>query len=1152
MILLSVALFISLLVCGLLPLSRAQAEDLALAQLSRTKRSTGSKDGVVRASPVHKPEDLAFEAPPLGHTLGATGGDAPLDLLKDVQLLDTVLLASVDGRFHAVNRSTGRPIWSMQDDSTAAPSQNLLHNLVRTQHNTNVAADLDPESQQLYIIEPQSGDIFILPSSSTDSEESEPLRRLPYSVPQLVELSPFSFDDPNRVFVGHKETSIIELDLDEGVVNRVMGSTNHWQNPLDESDDWVDQRRRRVVQIGRTDYTIKVISHNTVLQTLSFSSYGPNNMHKSLQGAWRRTPDGIYLESDWEGRMYAFESKGEHALWATKFQEPIVAVFDVVAQGSGPRSKPFILLQPRPKLQELFRTRAAAFAEVPDKTVISRIGDSLFAMGHVNYPLVNMANPPRRIEASDTELVPRCEGLDCFVGLRIAQRDDKVSRISRLLDPAPSPESASSPSEKKVEQEKNVLEQPEPSSSEFAALPFPSRLTEGTTESQVIGLLSQSDNIRPKLERAPSWALLIPLVGGFVAVWLILRKYMNTNANREDRPTRRESMGSHESFIVRPSHSRQSSISRSRNSHAIFVGATTYTTPATPAALDADLMPEQSEKVNVISPSDDPDVNITLAVEEARVGAGLGVPSDVRDGDESDKEEGDQQDGKKKRRRGGRGKKNKNKAPPADAASGSQSNGKSSSDSASGSNGYVMVDREINVEPTPAKMELPLPVTTSSSSLVVGNKILGYGSHGTIVYEGSLQGRAVAVKRLLQDFVTLASHEVTVLLQADDHPNVIRYFFSMTRESFLYIALELCPCSLADLIETPSKHPAIVGSFDPKKALSQITQGLRHLHNLKIVHRDIKPQNILVSRPKGDGQHRMLISDFGLCKKLDVDQTSFLPTMAAGGGQSLFAAGTPGWRAPEILRGDVSLEEETGSDTSKNGSNQGSSSTPSNETRLTKSVDIFALGCLFYYVLVNGEHPFGERYIREVNILKGEMNLSGLEKFGEEGVEAEHLIEWMLEQDPKARPDTDAILLHPFFWTPAKRLAFLQDASDRFEIMEREPRDPGLVALETGAFDVVGADWHKRLDKTFIDNLGKYRKYQGASVQDLLRALRNKKHHYQDLPDNVKRHLGPLPDGFLSYFTRRFPALFLHVYSTISDLPLRHEPMFRTYFELEH
>lgn len=234
----------------------------------------------------------------------------------------------------------------------------------------------------------------------------------------------------------------------------------------------------------------------------------------------------------------------------------------------------------------------------------------------------------------------------------------------------------------------------------------------------------------------------------------------------------------------------------------------------------------------------------------------------------------------------------------------------------------------------------------------------------------------------------------------------------MTRDSFLYIALELCPCSLADLIESPNKHPTINASFEPKRALQQITQGLRHLHNLKIVHRDIKPQNILVSRPNRDGLHRMLISDFGLCKKLEMDQTSFLPT--AAGGQSLFAAGTPGWRAPEILRGDVSLDEDAianagSASGSGSGSGSGSKSGPSSSqgktegARLTKSVDIFALGCLFYYTLVNGEHPFGERYTREVNILKGNMNLEGLGTFGEEGVEASNLIEWMLEQDPKSR-----------------------------------------------------------------------------------------------------------------------------------------------------
>ena len=58
--------------------------------------------------------------------------------------------------------------------------------------------------------------------------------------------------------------------------------------------------------------------------------------------------------------------------------------------------------------------------------------------------------------------------------------------------------------------------------------------------------------------------------------------------------------------------------------------------------------------------------------------------------------------------------------------------------------------------------------------------------------------------------------------------------------------------------------------------------------------------------------------------------------------------------------------------------------------------------------------------------------------------------------------------------------------------MELDPPEPPLVALESNAVNVVGKDWCSRLDKTFTSSLGKYRKYKGNSVRDLLRAMRNK------------------------------------------------------------
>jgi PQQ enzyme repeat len=151
-------------------LARAPQEEdsLALAQLSRTRLGASSQDGTVRLSRVNKPEDLTVEAPPSSHAQGGLG-EADADILRSLTLSDTVLLASIDGRFHAVNRTTGRTIWSMEDDSDASPS---LHSLVRTDHNLSPSLPPDSDNQELYIIEPQSGDIFVLSSSPSEGMSS--------------------------------------------------------------------------------------------------------------------------------------------------------------------------------------------------------------------------------------------------------------------------------------------------------------------------------------------------------------------------------------------------------------------------------------------------------------------------------------------------------------------------------------------------------------------------------------------------------------------------------------------------------------------------------------------------------------------------------------------------------------------------------------------------------------------------------------------------------------------------------------------------------------------------------------------------------------------------------------------------------------------
>lgn len=150
-------------------------------------------------------------------------------LEETLELLDVVLVASVDGNLHALNRSTGVPLWSMSSSpSGTVPSS--LGPLVRTQH--PVHDPDDEEAHEVYVIEPQSGEIYVMPTPDS------PLQRLPFSMPQLVEMSPYSIrgeDDVLKVFVGKKETSLLLVELETGRVKATVDP--HSECPWDPFED---------------------------------------------------------------------------------------------------------------------------------------------------------------------------------------------------------------------------------------------------------------------------------------------------------------------------------------------------------------------------------------------------------------------------------------------------------------------------------------------------------------------------------------------------------------------------------------------------------------------------------------------------------------------------------------------------------------------------------------------------------------------------------------------------------------------------------------------------------------------------------------------------------------------------------------------------
>jgi serine/threonine-protein kinase/endoribonuclease IRE1 len=81
--------------------------------------------------------------------------------------------------------------------------------------------------------------------------------------------------------------------------------------------------------------------------------------------------------------------------------------------------------------------------------------------------------------------------------------------------------------------------------------------------------------------------------------------------------------------------------------------------------------------------------------------------------------------------------------------------------------------------------------------------------------------------------------------------------------------------------------------------------------------------------------------------------------------------------------------------------------------------------------------------------------------------------------------------MHPYFWSAGKKLSFLQDFSDRLEAESKDPPSPILKSLERLANKTVGPDWGRKFQPTLLEQISKYRKYDGGNLQDLLRAIRN-------------------------------------------------------------
>ena len=1064
--------------------------------------------------------------------------------LQDWEVESFVLLATVDGSIHARDRKTGAPKWELQVEKPMVET---------TYYPQNQSSK--PEYDFLWIVEPsRDGDIYIY------NQRGNRLQKLHMTIKQLAEdMSPYESIDPAVVYNAEKKTKLYTVDAATGRITKVFGAGStvgkaHQSCPKPSALEGFDEEEcgpGASFVLGRTEYVITIQNRDTTeaICTLMYSEWGPNTRDGDLHSQYSSTMDQRYIYPLHDGSIFGLDYTqmvDRQRSYTQKLSSPVARVFDVARPLIIDESDTqlIILQQPVGPVDDSYTY--GGFIDRNRIFVNHTEAGGWFAMSENTYPLVTGRAQPAQcydkawLESSSSKTpLSKRDRQEAFVGVHgIAEVDAWQGSGLTISTPSSGPVAAS------------VDDGPLGIRAEVPVLPS----TRILGRSRIIG--SAAEN---------ALDLLVALVLIFFLTFLSVN---------------RRAVGK--------------LLKQNLDLHYVFpaMDQSLASVPSTPIA-DKRFLPEEpvpavSDRVEEVAEMEKDDVPLArsrsstlLEPPEIRLRSRAGSVEDDREQLESgqtvrfaenspilDEGEGanSPQPAKKKARRGVRGgvKHKKKKTSRGGEAEIADPNVEQTVQE------VMQIAQEPPIEPDITKVGSPFSsdvTDVSGSQIQMGHlkvftdKPLGMGSHGTVVYKGTFGGRDVAVKRMLLEFYAIASHEVSLLQESDDHPNVIRYYDKESAGEFLYIALELCPASLQDVIERPYDFPALTGnkSLDFPDVLKQITAGIQHLHSLKIVHRDIKPQNILVSAPKitllnpsAAQPPRLLISDFGLCKKLEGDQNSFRATTA-------HAAGTSGWRAPELLVDEDLVSPSLHPAPSDLNNHTGGSTSepavvdPQTNRRATRAIDIFSLGCVFYYVLTSGNHPFDKdgKYMREANIVKGFYNIDDLQSLGDYQWEAKDLISNMLAHNPRHRPDATAVLHHPFFWPAEDRLEFLSHVSDAFEFEPRDPPSTALSHLESYApqiLAVAGGDFLRHLPREFLATLGKQRKYNGNKVLDLLRALRNKKNHYEDMPEAVKERVGGLPEGYLGFWTRRFPSLLMCCQRVVMEVGWDSRDRFRRYY----
>lgn len=214
------------------------------------------------------------------------------------------------------------------------------------------------------------------------------------------------------------------------------------------------------------------------------------------------------------------------------------------------------------------------------------------------------------------------------------------------------------------------------------------------------------------------------------------------------------------------------------------------------------------------------------------------------------------------------------------------------------------------------------PLKTLRTTLADRYEIGGEVGRGgmAVVYEGlDLEtGGKVAIKVIRPEYAGAMAetrfHREIRLARTLNHPNVLPLLDSGDAGDFTYYVMPLIE---GESLEERLEREGSLSVENAVSIVSQVADGLAYAHDRDVLHRDVKPGNILLE----DG--RAVLSDFGVARALDVASGGTLTTSGV-------ILGTPVYMSPEQGAGETDLDSRS---------------------------DVYSLGCVLFEALA-GEPPF--------------------------------------------------------------------------------------------------------------------------------------------------------------------------------------------------